>query len=227
MNLLGENKEYLENEISQAEENIRLAKEKIKSIKNKPVKGVLGAIKSFFSESIEELENIISESETLIVENRKKIKAADSLNKNKNKQVKKSIALKKLKQVHIQKFLKTHRGDIIFISGTLLITVIILINFNFLSHYLCFEEFFQGGDAMLSCIDIESDEQNSYLYFKMKHSLETDAFCYLQFNVGSGESLSTQEYNLGNLKSSKTRLYKVEIDLPNGISNISLSASCE
>ena len=182
--------------------------------------GLIAILKGFFEESEEELKEEIKEAE--------KIKKEAE---NKLKDIKKRKHIKKKKKPINKKLVKKW----LIISGIILL---LIISWWGIQKYISLPKPFKYAckemnpclDCLVaaSCITFEESPEKEYMYFTIENKNNAKGNCIAQISVEQENSvLSNKSYKLAALEANEIRAFKIPIDLPDGVSQISVTPNCE
>ncbi len=177
--------------------------------------GMINFIKSFFEESEEEIKEEIKEAEKIKKEAEKRLEE-----------------LKNKKKSKISK--KQERN----LTITITIILIIIIGFYGLKWYKSIPKPFKYEcnelnpctDCLVtaSCIMFEETIDNDYIHFTIENKNILNGNCNAKITITNEDSiLSDKIYKLGQLIPNQNKVFKIELDLPDGETQTSVEPMCE
>ncbi|MFH1642952.1 MAG: hypothetical protein ABIC04_08720 [Nanoarchaeota archaeon] len=180
--------------------------------------GLWKFIKTFFEESEEEL--------------KEEIKEADKIKKEAEKRLKELQKRRKIPKKPLDK--KLIRNWIIAIGIILLMIFGVWGIQKYRSipkpfKYVC-KETNPCEDCLVtaSCVMFEEAVDSSYVHFTLTNQNDVKGDCVAQILIEKEDSILTDKsYKLGTLKADQSKVFKIPVELPGGVSETSVTPSCE
>jgi len=211
-----ENPDDILKEIEEEKISIKESKKRLSEISNK------GIVNKFLGDDPEELKESIKESEQIIINLQKSLKA---------------ISLKETKKKKKEKKPRKFNKVLFFLIAFVLLIILIYYGVTAISEklnnrgfrYICKDEnpCTECGIAV-SCPVIQEVDDKDFIYFTIENRDDKRGLCYVDILIKDSENtISKISYKVGILKPNKKAVKKVEVKFPEGDSNFDVVPYCE